>query len=170
MRYDRPAAIEPLSAVADQLVLPALAYWSVQPLRSTLATVGLKSSTKSFAYVAPALPPLAYTWLMTTPGDAPTADGVSTASSARARPRTAETRFMGGSDLTWTRCLLPSRRSRAPKVSVRKPARCRRCSMTKRARQAAKRASSSAHTCNQLCDRGSGTGVPHGARRATPCT
>src|SRR6476646_6250412 len=94
MRYDRPAAIEPLSGVADQLVLPALAYWSVQPLRSTLATPGLKSSTKSFAYVAPALPPPAYTWLTTTPDDAPTADEVSAASSASTRPRRTETRFM----------------------------------------------------------------------------
>jgi hypothetical protein len=63
-------------------------------------------STKSFAYVAPAFPPPAYTWLTTTPGDAPTAAGATTASNGSAMPRRTETRFMGGSDLMWTRCVL----------------------------------------------------------------
>ena len=56
----------PLSAVWSVKPLPAAAYWTDHPARGTGTLPRLWSSMKSFLYVAPALPPPPYTWLMTT--------------------------------------------------------------------------------------------------------
>src|SRR6476661_7069715 len=49
-------------------------YWTDVPLTETALPVGLYSSTKSFLYVAPELPPPPYTSLMTRPVPAGLAD------------------------------------------------------------------------------------------------
>src|SRR5262245_18239330 len=63
------------------------------PDSETLVGVGLNSSTKSFVYGAPELPPPPYTWLITSPvpavfavaGETPTSE---TSIAATPRPRT----------------------------------------------------------------------------------
>ena len=82
-RWRRPGAIDPVSAVACQVVPAAEAYWTVQPLTSTAVDPRLKSSTKSLAYAAP--PPPAYTWLTTMSGEALRAAGTTSTVTATRR-------------------------------------------------------------------------------------
>jgi len=56
-RKNLPGWTVPLSGVTCQLVPEAEAYWIDHAPRSTALAPRLKSSTKSFAYVAPLLPP-----------------------------------------------------------------------------------------------------------------
>ena len=44
----------------------ALVYWTDQPFTEAVVVPRLNSSTKSWVWVAPLLPPPPYTWLMTT--------------------------------------------------------------------------------------------------------
>ncbi len=59
------AGTDPLSAVTCAVVPVALRYWTDIPETLIEALVGLYSSTKSFVYWAPELPPPPYTSLMT---------------------------------------------------------------------------------------------------------
>src|SRR5262249_11450447 len=101
-----PGWIVPVSGVACQLVDAADAYCTDQPVTVTGAPPRLNSSTKSFVYGAPELPPPANTWPMTTFDVAPCANG--TAASATARQSASETRIfvdMSGSRVRWTEAI-----------------------------------------------------------------
>src|SRR5438128_6004009 len=84
----------PDRVVRCQVPLEAVAYWTVQPVRSTEVEPRLKSSTKSFLRGAPLFPPPPKTWLTTTAGEAAPA-GLTTKSRARTQNRLR--RDMGGS-------------------------------------------------------------------------
>ena len=69
-RYAAPGAMLPVSLVTCQVAPVDDAYWTDQPLTSTGELPLLVSSTKSFVYGAPLLPPPPYTSVMTTSGEA----------------------------------------------------------------------------------------------------
>src|SRR3954452_21044686 len=82
--------MEPLSAVVCHVVPPEEPYWTDHPLRSTASVPRLNSSTKSFVYVAPELPPPPYACETTRSGEAADAGAAARpiAVMARARART----------------------------------------------------------------------------------
>jgi hypothetical protein len=89
-----PGWTEPASGVTCQLVPDAEAYWIDQALTSTALEPRLTSSTKSLEYVAPLLPPPAYTWLTTTSADALCAAGTTSKAPAKRRARRSRARGM----------------------------------------------------------------------------
>src|SRR6187455_1487725 len=90
-----PGCTVPLSGVTCQVVPVAEAYWIDHAPRSTAVAPRLKSSTKSFAYVAPLLP---YTWLTTMSDDALRAAGAAMRAPAKRRAMRSRARCMGSSD------------------------------------------------------------------------
>src|SRR6185295_8306106 len=93
-----PGWTVPLSGVTCQLVPDAEAYWIDHAPRSTALAPRLKSSTKSFAYVAPLLPPPPYTWLTTMSDDALRAAGTTMRAPAKRSAMRSRARCMGSSD------------------------------------------------------------------------
>src|SRR6185436_5645712 len=93
-RKNLPGWTVPLSGVTCQLEPEAEAYWIDHAPRSTAGAPRLNSSTKSFAYVAPLLPPPPYSWLTTMPGEALRAAGATSRATANRRPTNSLTRCM----------------------------------------------------------------------------
>ena len=81
-----PGCTLPVSGVTCQLVPVADAYWIDHVPRSTAVAPRLNSSTKSFAYVAPLLPPPPYSWLTTMSEEALRAAGATSRATANRRP------------------------------------------------------------------------------------
>src|SRR5262245_32282037 len=94
-RNDFPGWTLPLRGVTCQLVPVADAYWIDQAPTSIAAVPRLKSSTKSFAYVAPLFPPPPYTWLTTMSVDALRAAGATSSAAANRSAVRSRTRCMG---------------------------------------------------------------------------
>src|SRR5262245_65933544 len=80
-----PGCTVPLRGVTCQVVPVADAYWIDHVLMSTAVAPRLNSSTKSFEYVAPLLPPPAYAWLTTMSAETPRAAGAASRRSEERR-------------------------------------------------------------------------------------
>src|SRR5262249_17673656 len=115
-----PGGTEPDRAVTCHVVPPPDAYCSDQAARSTVVLPRLNSSTKSFVYGAPELPPPAKTWLITMSAEALWAAGATSSNAARASMKKWRNRGIGSSRrVAGLMSPFVPRRAHRPKVSVR---------------------------------------------------